>query len=216
MNSLSWRSILLKPAREEEKGWPEPAPVLTALHLNTRLILWRDYTSQTRWVFPEILLSHMGSGWVLLGSYILWNRLTIQPLQAGSYHFIKSSLFLGYVVLDILKSNWLLSYSKSSLAYLIVSVIWLLIHFWLLAEQGKPGSLLILIWYLHGSSEISVGRLGQNKYFCELHLFMSDPPLVNNPKWEHKVQPLVSGSNKSWNSVGPGTWVMFLIRAELG
>ena len=175
MNSLSWDPYF-ETYREEGKGWPEPAPVLTALHLNTRLILWRDYTSQTRWVFFS-WDSSMGSGWVLLGSYILWNGLTIQPLQAGSYHFIKSSLFLGYVVLDILKSNWLLSYSKSSLAYLIVSVIWLLIHFCLLAEQGKTWSLLILIWYLHGSNEISVGRLGQNKYFCELHLFMSDPPL---------------------------------------
>lgn len=177
MNNLYWDPYF-ETYGEEGKGWPEPAPVLTALHLNTRLILWRDYTSQTRRVSsPEILLSHMGSGWLFLGSYICWNRLTIQPLQAGSYHFIKSSLFLGYAVLDIPKSNWLLSYSKSSLAYLIVSVIWLLIHFWLLAEQGKTWSLLILIWYLHGSSEISLGRLGQNKYFCELHLFMSDPPL---------------------------------------
>ena len=57
--------------------------------------------------------------------------------HTGSYHFIKSLLFWSYAVLDIPKSNWLLSYSRSLLAYLIVSVTWLLAHFWLLAEQCK-------------------------------------------------------------------------------
>ena len=57
--------------------------------------------------------------------------------HTGSYHFIKSLLFGGYAALDIPKSNWLLSYSRSLLAYLIVSVTWLLAHFWLLAEQCK-------------------------------------------------------------------------------
>lgn len=89
-------------------------------------------------------------------------------------------LFSGHSILDIAKSGLFVSYSMS--ACLPCVFHYLVAHsFW---HVGRAASNLPSFALVHCSIEISVGRLGGNKFqvFSELHLFMCRPPTINNPK----------------------------------